>query len=92
MKVISFITDQQVIRRILKHLGLWTQTTSRDPPNTASSPKNNELVYEFFDDGWPGMVTSSTKNRIDSITYFVVYSELKINIRLTGIGKFVGSL
>ena len=72
MKIISFITDQKVIRQILKHLGsplkaygdkLWTQMSSRDPPNAASSPKNNELVYEFFDDlsacgaqadGWPG--------------------------------------
>lgn len=62
MKIISFITGQQVIRQILKHLGLWTQTSSRDPPNTTSSPKNNELVYEPFDDlsafdeqadGWP---------------------------------------
>ena len=63
MKIISFITDQQVIRQILKHLGLWTRTSSRDPPNTKSSAKNHELIYEFFDDlsafneqadGWPG--------------------------------------
>lgn len=50
MKIISFITDQQVIHRILKHLGLWTQASSRDPPGVSSSPKNSELVYEFFDD------------------------------------------
>ena len=63
MKIISFITDQQVIRQTLKHLSLWTQMPSRDPPNTEASPKNNELVYEFFDDlsafnaqadVWPG--------------------------------------
>jgi len=54
MKIISFITDQQVIRQILKHLGLWTPTPSRDPPGTKSSPKDHELVYEFFDDGWSG--------------------------------------
>jgi len=63
MKIVSFITDQQVIRQILKHLGLWTLTSSRDPPNTSSAPKNHEPVYEFFDDlsafnehadGWPG--------------------------------------
>mgnify|MGYP001582376570 FL=1 len=55
-------TDE-VIRQILKHLDLWTQTPSRDPPNTNSSPKNHELIYEFFDDlsafnieadDWPG--------------------------------------
>jgi len=50
MKIISFITDQQVIRQILKHLGLWTPATSRDPPNTNFSPKNHGPVYEIFDD------------------------------------------
>lgn len=44
------ITDQRVIRQILKHLGLWTQTPSRDYPDIKSSPKNSELVYELFDD------------------------------------------
>ena len=38
VKIISFITDQQVIRQILKHLGFWTQTPSRDPP-----PPNTEF-------------------------------------------------
>ena len=58
MKIISFIsTDalagrlyKQVIRQILKHLGLWIPAPSRDPPNTKTSPKNHELIYEFFDD------------------------------------------
>ncbi|WP_295103216.1 hypothetical protein [uncultured Candidatus Kuenenia sp.] len=63
MKIISFITDQQVIRQILKHLGLWAPIPSRDPPNTNFSPKNHEPVYELFDDlsafniladDWPG--------------------------------------
>ena len=63
MKIISFITDQQVIRQILKHLNLWTPTPSRDTPNTDASPKNHDLVYELFDDlsafnaqadGWSG--------------------------------------
>lgn len=45
-----YITDQRVIRQILKHLGLWTPAPSRDPPNTKSYYKNHELVYEFFDD------------------------------------------
>lgn len=49
MKTIGFITDQEVIRQILKHLGLWMPMPSRDPPNTNFSPKNHELVYEIFD-------------------------------------------
>ncbi|MBF8277774.1 MAG: hypothetical protein HW390_2847 [Candidatus Brocadiaceae bacterium] len=32
MKIIGFITDQQIIRQTLKHLGLWTPAPSRDPP------------------------------------------------------------
>ena len=63
MKIISFITDQELIRQILKHLRLWMPTPSRDPPNTNFSPKNHEPVYELFDDlsvfniqayDWPG--------------------------------------
>jgi len=58
MKIISFIsTDalagrlyKQVIRQILKHLGLWLPVPSRDPPNTESSHINHEPVYELFDD------------------------------------------
>ena len=39
MKIIDFITDQQVIRQILKHLGVWTPTPSRDPHGTKSPLK-----------------------------------------------------
>ena len=49
MQIVSFITDYPVVRKILKHLDLW----DRSPP----APKNSvheELVYEPFDDGWPG--------------------------------------
>ena len=40
----------QVIRQILKHLGLWIPAPSRDPPNTNFSTKHHEPVYEIFDD------------------------------------------
>ncbi len=33
MKIISFITDPQVIRQILEHLGLSVQKSSRGPPS-----------------------------------------------------------
>ena len=55
MKIISFITEHQVIQKILEHLSLWAQKSSRDPPNRETSPVNNELVYEPFDDGWPAL-------------------------------------
>jgi len=54
MKIISFITDPQVIRHILEHLGLWVQKSSRDPPSPEAPHENGEIVYEPFDDGWPG--------------------------------------
>ncbi len=53
MKIISFITEASVIRQILQHLGLWSQTLSRDPPNQETSTDNGEIIYEPFDDGWP---------------------------------------
>ena len=48
MKIISFITDPQVIRHILEHLGLWVQKPSRDPPSQEASHGNGEIVYEPF--------------------------------------------
>ncbi len=53
MKIISFITDFPLIRKIIEHLGLWEQKASRDLPRQKSFYENNELVYEPFDDDWP---------------------------------------
>jgi len=58
MKIISFITEKPVIKKILEHLNLW-QETQRTPPNKASpDPETKvriikELDHEPFDDGWP---------------------------------------
>ncbi len=52
MRIISFITEFAVILQILEHLGLWViGGVSRDPPQEKILP---DLVYEPFDDGWPG--------------------------------------
>ncbi len=53
MRIISFITDSPLIRKILKHLDLEKHKPSGDPPNREPSP-NDEIVYEPFDDGWSG--------------------------------------
>ena len=53
MKIISFITEHQIIKKILEHLSLWEQNASRDLPNQNSSPENNELIYEPFYEDWP---------------------------------------
>ncbi len=58
MKIISFITEKPVIKKILEHLSLW-QETQRTPPNKASPKQDTtvkiikELDHEPFDDGWP---------------------------------------
>jgi hypothetical protein len=54
MKIISFITDSKTIRKILEHL-LWTEVSSRAPPPLTRDSQEEEVVYEPFDDGWPGL-------------------------------------
>ncbi len=60
MKIISFITEYQIIQKILEHLDLWAQKPSRDPPHQNTPPINNDLVYEPFNDGWPAPVLCTT--------------------------------
>jgi len=61
MKIISFINEPDVIRKILKHLGLWsTPEKPRPPPKNILSPLQHNPCPaiteqdDFFDDGWPG--------------------------------------
>jgi hypothetical protein len=48
MRIISLIQDPDVIRQILKHLGLWKQ----DAGSRCKKPKPDHwpVVYEEFDD------------------------------------------
>ena len=57
MKIISFITDPQLIRQILEHLGVSVQKSSRDPPSQEAPHENGEIVYEPFDDGGLAMMS-----------------------------------
>jgi len=60
MKIISFIVEQKVIRKILLHLKLWPEQDIRGSPSwlskrmPASVPAKEERHYEPVDDGWPG--------------------------------------
>jgi hypothetical protein len=47
MKVISVIEDQEVIKKILKHLGLW-QVKPRPPPRNAKSQQISGLLPFAF--------------------------------------------
>jgi len=46
MKVISVIEDEDVIKKILKHLGLWDQK-ARPPPKATDPPKIQESRLGF---------------------------------------------
>jgi hypothetical protein len=52
MKIISFIYERKVIKKILDHLGIFQkQEHKRGPPPLTK--KCSERVIEPYDDGWP---------------------------------------
>ncbi len=51
MKIISFIDEHLLIRRILDHLDLWQQRIPKGlPPPVESIPET--IICEEIDDGW----------------------------------------
>ena len=49
--IISFIDQPQIIKKILKYLGLWEEELSRGPPTQTDVP--DEIVYVPIEDtGW----------------------------------------
>ena len=44
MRIISFIENEDVISKILKHLGLW-QVKQRPPPRAKAPPQNIHIDY-----------------------------------------------
>jgi hypothetical protein len=52
MRVISFIEDQDVIKKILKHLGLW-EVKPRPPPKAIGPQKTPEYSIDYFDSQIP---------------------------------------
>ena len=51
MRIISFIEEETVIRKILKHCGLWKEQSPRPPPEEKPPPEVKESVldYSFFE-------------------------------------------
>lgn len=52
MKIVSFIYERKVIKKILRHLGLYEEDMpmrNRAPP---ASPGFVERIIEPYDDGW----------------------------------------
>jgi hypothetical protein len=55
MRVIAVITDFEVIRKILKHIGMWNQRIhsppllpNMHPPSGIDSPVNVESYFQDF--------------------------------------------
>jgi len=48
MRVVSFIEDQEVIKKILKHLGSW-DLKSKPPPRANAPPDNIEPHLDYSD-------------------------------------------
>jgi hypothetical protein len=51
MKIVSFIENPRIIKKILKYLNLWEEESARDPPRPPEIP--DEIVYVPVEDaGW----------------------------------------
>jgi len=48
MKIISFIDNPKIIKKILKYLNLWEEESARDPPRPPEIP--DEIVYVPIED------------------------------------------
>ena len=46
MRILAFIEDEEVIKKILKHLGLW-EVKARPPPRVNPSPPNIHIDYSY---------------------------------------------
>jgi hypothetical protein len=58
MKIISFIYEHAVIKKILIHLNLYSvPKQQRAPPEVALEPHKRK--YVSYDDGWPGYIEPS---------------------------------
>ena len=52
MRVISVIEDSEIVKKILKHLGLWYQK-ARPPPKVNSPPMTPEYHIDYTDSQLP---------------------------------------
>ena len=48
MKILSFIEDPEIIKKILKHLNLW-DLKSKPPPRANALPNNIEPHLDYSD-------------------------------------------
>jgi hypothetical protein len=56
MRIISFITDPEVVEKILRHVGRWDAGRGRDPPGgsgTGSTPGERRVVVDEYAQAFP---------------------------------------
>jgi hypothetical protein len=62
MKIISFIYERSIIKKILVHLNLYSEPKQeRAPPK--HKPEKLVREYALYDDGWPGYDRSSLRKK-----------------------------
>lgn len=54
MKIISFIYERTVIKKILVHLKLYSERVKQRAPPALSRYFSESFRYVAYDDGWPG--------------------------------------
>ncbi len=45
MRIIAFIEDEQLVKKILKHLGLW-DVKRKPPPRANGPPTESFIIYD----------------------------------------------
>ena len=68
MKVISVIEEEDVIKKILKHLGLW-ELKARPPPRANALPKAPEYYIDYTDSQLPVSDNLSRASRSNEWLY-----------------------
>ena len=53
MRILAFIEDEQVIKKILKHLGLWEMKPRSPPPIPKAQPLYTEPHIDYPDSQVP---------------------------------------
>jgi hypothetical protein len=53
MRIIAFIEDDEIIKKILKHLGLW-EIKQRPPPKASGPPRAREYSIDYSVSQVPG--------------------------------------
>jgi len=60
MRILEFIEDDQVIKKILKHLGLW-EVKAMPPPRVNLSPSNIHMIFQLLRFHLPRIISTAIR-------------------------------